>query len=72
MYILSGDLIFIKIVLIFLINVIFDNFRNINNKGFLKKMYKFIDFLENFVSLLLVLECIWNKMFKVYKGFFKY
>lgn len=37
MYILSGDLIFIKIVLIFLINVIFDNFRNINNKGFLKK-----------------------------------
>lgn len=70
MYILSGDLIFIKIVLIFLINVIFDNFRNINNKGFLKKMYKFIDFLENFVSLLLVLECIWNKMFKVYKVFF--
>lgn len=70
MYILSGDLIFIKIVLIFLINVIFDNFRNINNKGFLKNMYKFIDFLENFVSLLLVLECIWNKMFKVYKVFF--
>lgn len=33
---------------------------------------KCIDFVENFVSLLLVLDCVWNKMFKVYKVFLKY
>lgn len=56
MSILSGDLTFIKTVSTLLTNVIFDNSRNINNKGLLKeKMYKFIDFLENSASSSLAL-----------------
>lgn len=57
MYTLSGDLTFIKTVPTPLTNVIFDNSRNINNKGLSKKkMYKFIDFLENSAGSSLALE----------------
>lgn len=56
MSILSGDLTFIKTVPTLLTNVISDNSRNINNKGLSKKMYKFIDFLENSASSSFALE----------------